>query len=250
MKRKGFQFKQFFIEHQDCAMKVGTDSIMLGSWVTLPHQVDMLNPNPMRILDIGTGSGLLAIMLAQKSRDNAHITAIDIDNDAINQAKCNIAASPWAKSIHAELCSLQTFTKAENSGKFDLIISNPPYFNSPLPKATSEAKKRIRARQTVDLSHQILLDCVAQLLSNNGKFYCILPTDFCTSLIAYASTVNLHLCAQLMVYSKPNSPALRCLLAFCAQQAPLTSENLTIYTQHQQYSEDYKALCQDYYLKF
>ncbi|WP_166425399.1 methyltransferase [Paraglaciecola sp. 20A4] len=248
MKRKGFQFKQFFIEHQDCAMKVGTDSILLGSWVSLPHKVAMSNPT--RILDIGTGSGLLAIMLAQKSSGNAHITAIDIDNDAINQAKYNFAASPWANRIRAELCSVQTFTQTENMGKFDLIISNPPYFNSPLPVDTNEEKKRIRARQTVDLTHQTLLDCVAQLLSNTGKFYCVLPTDCCASLITYASTLKLHLCSQLMVYSKPDSLPLRCLLAFSAQNAPLLSENLTIYTQHQQYSEHYKAICKDYYLNF
>ncbi|GAC32397.1 tRNA1(Val) (adenine(37)-N6)-methyltransferase [Paraglaciecola polaris] len=249
MKRKGFQFKQFFIEHQSCAMKVGTDSIMLGSWVKCSTPVQ--THAATRMLDIGTGSGLLAIMLAQKSVVDTYITAIDIDKDAINQAKGNIATSPWTNKIHAKHCSLQTFTReAIDQHKFSIIVSNPPYFNSPLTVNSDAAQKRITARQTIDLSHQTLLDCVSQLLETDGKFYCVLPSDNCPAFIAYASTLNLHLCEQLTVFSKPNSAALRGLLAFSFIQTPLKNEALTIYTQDHQYSANYKALCKDYYLNF
>ncbi|QHJ12030.1 tRNA1(Val) (adenine(37)-N6)-methyltransferase [Paraglaciecola mesophila] len=248
MKRQGFQFKQFFIEHKDCAMKVGTDSIMLGSWVTCP--TCSIENTPQQFLDIGTGSGLLAVMLAQKSTEHTYITGIDIDSDAIGQAKRNMTNSPWSDKLIAQQTSLQAFQISMVEQKFTLIISNPPYFNSPLSTDERDAKKRIQARQTSKLTHQELLENVAQLLADDGTFYCVLPSDVCEAFIGHANTLGLHLIKQLTVFSKPNTPALRELLAFRFAARPLHTESLTIYTENHLYSGDYMALCKDYYLNF
>lgn len=248
MKRQGFQFKQFFIEHKDCAMKVGTDSIMLGSWVTCPTCPDEIIPQ--QFLDIGTGSGLLAIMLAQKSPGRTCITGIDIDSDAIAQAKRNMANSPWSEKLIAQHISLQTFQKREVEQKFTLVISNPPYFNSPILSEEKHSQKRVQARQTSELPHQTLLNNVAQLMADNGMFYCVLPSDVCEAFIGYANTVGLHLLKQLTVFSKPNTPALRELLAFGFAARAQRTDSLTIYTESHQYSADYIDLCKDYYLNF
>lgn len=248
MKRQGFQFKQFFVEHKDCAMKVGTDSIMLGSWVTCPTCNNDIAPQ--QFLDIGTGSGLLAIMLAQKSPAHTCITGIDIDSDAIGQAKRNMANSPWSEKLDAQQTSLQSFQKREVDQKYRLIISNPPYFNSPILSEEKHTQKRVQARQTSELTHQSLLNNVAQLLADNGMFYCVLPSDVCEAFIDYANTIGLQLIKQLTVFSKPNTPALRELLAFGFEARALCTDSLTIYTENHQYSDDYKALCKDYYLNF
>ena len=263
MKRQGFQFKQFFIEHQDCAMKVGTDSIMLGSWVKV---CDLANASGVqKCLDIGTGSGLLAVMLAQKSNEQTHISGIDIDKDAIGQAKRNMACSPWSHRLDAQQASVQSFTQNSDNQKFALIISNPPYFNSPILTDEKHAQKRVTARQTSELTHQTLLNNVVQLLAPSGVFYCVLPSDVSQAFIDFADSLGLSLIKQLTVFSKPNTSALRELLAFrindpsCVRdtlsRAPINREppthgTLTIYTQSHQYSDQYIALCKDYYLKF
>ncbi|ABG42470.1 methyltransferase small [Paraglaciecola sp. T6c] len=263
MKRQGFQFKQFFIEHQDCAMKVGTDSIMLGSWVT---GGDLINASEtQRFLDIGTGSGLLAIMLAQKSSEQTHISGIDIDKDAIGQATRNMANSPWSHRLDAQQASVQSFTQNCDNPKFALIISNPPYFNSPILTHEKQAQKRVAARQTSELTHHTLLNNVVRLLAPSGVFYCVLPSDVSQAFIELADPLGLSLIKQLTVFSKPDTNALRELLAFrfndpsCIRDTisraltspePPTRDTLTIYTQSHQYSDQYKALCKDYYLNF
>ena len=128
----GFRFKQFFVRHDRCAMKVGTDGVLLGAWAP----TNPLTPNPLtRILDIGTGSGLIALMLAQRCPD-AQIAAIDIDPDAVAQARENFAASPWSDRLHVAQSSLQEWQmgngKCGNDKWYDLIVSNPPYFTASL----------------------------------------------------------------------------------------------------------------------
>ena len=145
----GFTFKQFHIDHSRCAMKVGTDGTLLGAWVRLPDTT-------RSILDIGTGSGLIAIMTAQRSSE-AHITAIDIDADCAAQARLNAEASPWSDRFSVLHTSLQDFTTKE---RFDVIVSNPPYF---IDSLTSPDAGRTTARHTATLPFEELVSGVQPL---------------------------------------------------------------------------------------
>ncbi|MFT6896206.1 MAG: tRNA1Val (adenine37-N6)-methyltransferase [Paraglaciecola sp.] len=239
MSSKGFQFKQFFIAHHSCAMKVGTDSIMLGSWV---------NPgNARTVLDIGTGSGLLAIMLAQKTQPDCTIYGLDIDDNAIEQAQQNGQNCPWTTRLHFIHCPLQTW---QSPGEFDLVVANPPYFNSPKETQDPSAQRRLVARQTLSLSHQQLIIRVAAILAPHGQFYCVLPVPNALTLIEYAQTHGLFCTRLLIIKAKPDGEAIRYLMAFSQQFSERHTEHLAIYTHEQNYSPAYKALCQGYYLNF
>ncbi|MEP1447887.1 MAG: methyltransferase [Paraglaciecola sp.] len=236
----GFKFKQFTIEDYACAMKVGTDSLMLGSWVQ--------SHDAQKILDIGTGSGLLAIMLAQKSQQACIIDAIDIDAAAISQARDNAKNCPWEAQLSFHNIDLQTFCSAT---AYDLIVSNPPYFpiNIRVNK-TQSAKNRLNARQTLALDHPTLLRAVSTLLSSDGKFCCVLPMDIATLFITEAESVGLFCTRELQVQPKPSSPVIRLLLEFTPTKTSKNSERLTIYNHLNQYTQEYKKLCKDYYLNF
>lgn len=246
-KNNGFQFKQFYIEHSQCAMKVGTDSIMLGSWIE-PGEAQ-------QILDIGTGSGLLAIMLAQKTADQARILGIDIDQDAINQAYVNANNTAWADRLAFANIPLQTLCKhTELAQLYDLIVSNPPYFavNSTSNQQYQQAahSKRINARQTTTLEVLELLNSVNTHLSVNGCFYCVLPSENVELFIAHASNLGLHNNAQLQVQSRPDGKIVRVLLKFSRFFSCPQINRLTIYDQGTHYSQAYIDLCKAYYLRF
>jgi tRNA1Val (adenine37-N6)-methyltransferase len=250
-KSKGFQFKQFFIEHSNCAMKVGTDSIMLGSWLDVA--------GAKHILDVGTGSGILAVMLAQKSAGDAQITGIDIDAAAIIQANCNGQGCLWSSRINFSHQSLQNFVPED---KFDLIVSNPPYF--PVYGRSGEQAKqgaglithqqRQTARQTGELSHQHLLQSVAGLLTEKGRFSCVLPAQNSEDIVDYAAQLGLQCHRRLLVRAKPEGKIIRHLLEFgrysLLRDESIKIEHLHIYQQKKQYSQAYINLCKDYYLKF
>jgi tRNA1Val (adenine37-N6)-methyltransferase len=239
---KGFQFKQFFIEHDKCAMKVGTDSIMLGSWVDVADS--------KRILDIGTGSGILALMLAQKSVDDCLITGIDVDANACLQANRNALASPWSSQLNIRKISLQDF-QAET--RFDLIVSNPPYFEvygRSNERGKVACEQRTKARQVSELTHLQLMQQVASLLSTNGRFCCILPVEGSAVIVAYAAELGLHCRRRLKVKAKPDGKTIRHLLEFSRLSDLSEQNNLSIYDQEQQYSRDYKTLCREFYQKF
>lgn len=240
----GFQFKQFVIQHDRCAMKVGTDSVMLGSWVKVK--------DAKTILDIGTGSGLLAIMLAQKSPSGCDILGIDIDQDAIAQANQNKLSSPWSAQLNFHVQSLQESTQR----RYDLIVSNPPYFNinhtaNREPASGSQKHQaRVQARQTLTLSQQDLFDCVNQRLSDNGVFYCVLPVGASEWCQRYAQSIGLFCEAALHVSARPHDKTIRHLLAFSKTQQPTSIKSLCIYDTTGKYSAAYTALCKDYYLHF
>ncbi|WP_299082438.1 methyltransferase [uncultured Paraglaciecola sp.] len=236
----GFKFKQFTIEDQACGMKVGTDSIMLGSWVQTNH--------PQRILDIGTGSGLLAIMLAQKTPESCLIDGIDLDAAAIKQAKINGQNCPWTQRLTFYHTSLQNF---QTDQAYDLIISNPPYFcTNKTANKTQTSPSRTQARQTVALDHATLLQAVAQHLSVAGQFNCVLPESVAHQFIDEAQTLGLHCTRALEVQPKQDVGITRLLLAFKRTKTPTATENISIYNQLNEYSTDYIALCKDYYLNF
>ena len=236
----GFQFKQFTIEHDACAMKVGTDSIMFGSWIQ--------TKSAKRILDIGTGSGLLGIMLAQKVQSTCLISGIDIDAAAISQAKDNAKNCPWAKQLTFQKISLQDFHAAK---KYDLIVSNPPYFplNTTANK-TCAHQNRLTARQTITLDHKTLLEQVTKNLADNGRFCCVLPKDIGDLFVKHAKLVGLDCTRTMHVRPKPHADIARLLLEFTRGGKTQIYENIHIFNQFDKYSAEYIALCKDYYLNF
>ena len=188
----GFTFKQFHIDHSRCAMKVGTDGTLLGAWVRLPATT-------RSILDVGTGSGLIAIMAAQRSAE-AHITAIDIDADCVAQARLNAEASPWNSRISVQHTSLQEFATEE---RFDVIVSNPPYF---IDSLTSPDAGRTTARHTATLPFEELVSGVKRLLAPDGHFSLILPTVEAERFISAARGV-LFLSRHNYLPQRSNSPS-------------------------------------------
>lgn len=232
-----FQFKQFTVFHDLCAMKVGIDGVLLGSWANVG--------NAKRILDVGTGSGLIALMLAQRTPE-ARITAIDIDPNAILQSKANIDRSPWPDRIKATCLPLQEYAKLDIE-KFDLIVSNPPYFSNSLKTPDSQ---RTLARHNDTLPHNELIISSKSLLRENGKLCLILPVNEGNQCIEIAAEEGLHCTQKVYVYPKPNAPVKRLLLEFSMSHGYTTESEICIETEtRHQYSPEFTALAKDFYLK-
>ena len=230
----GFKFKQFAVEQDDVAMKVGTDGVLLGAWADCD--------GAKRILDIGTGTGVIALMLAQRN-SQAAIYAVEIDETATKRARANFDMSPWAERLTVENCAVQEFVPSE---KFDLIISNPPYFvDSLLPPDA----KRSTARHTHDLSFEELDKAVVRLLANDGRFALILPT---AEFEKYLSITQLHLVRRCDMHPTTGAAVKRVMAEFakCAV-ADITHENITIEKATRgDYTDEYRTLTKDFYLKF
>ena len=232
-----FQFKQFTVYHNLCAMKVGMDGVLLGCWAHVS--------NATKILDVGTGSGLIALMLAQRAPE-ARITAIDIDPNAIVQSKTNINHSPWKERLQTICISLQEYTTL-GSEKFDLIVSNPPYFANSLKTPDSQ---RTLARHNDTLPHNELIISSRSLLEENGKLCLILPVNEGNQCIDTATREGLYCIKKVYVYPKPNTPVKRLLLEFTTHPGSMEESEITIETAtRHQYSEEFTALAKDFYLK-
>ncbi len=230
----GFRFKQFAVEQEDVAMKVGTDGVLLGAWADCD--------GAKRILDIGTGTGVIALMLAQRNA-KSEIYAVEIDEIATRRARSNFDMSPWAERLTVENCAVQEFNPTE---KFDLIISNPPYFvDSLLPPDA----KRSTARHTHDLSFEELDKAVARLLANDGRFALILPT---AEFERYMAITQLHLVRRCDVHPTMGAATKRVMAEFAKhKKASLVLENITIEQERRgDYTDEYRTLTKDFYLKF
>ena len=237
MRGKGFTFKQFHIDHSRCAMKVGTDGTLLGAWATLPSDGT--------ILDIGTGTGLIAIMAAQRSK-NSKITAIDIDEDCVLQARENVAASPWPDHIEVIHSALQDFTPAQ---KFDCIISNPPYF---IDSQLSPDAARSTARHTATLPFEELVSGVKRLLADDGHFSLILPPPEMERFRSVARG-ELFTVRECHVWSTPTSGVRRIMAELQTKppsELPITEKIIIEENGRHQYSDEYRLLTRDFYLKF
>ena len=238
MPNTSFAFKQFTIQQDLCAMKVGTDAVLLGAWV-MPQQAT-------RILDIGTGTGIIALMLAQKSE--AEITAIDIDEQAVIQAKQNIMDGPFTNNIQVMLSSIQAFA-SQSHATYDLIVTNPPYFEQSL-KSTDE--QRSHARHADVLPFGELLDAVKLLLDSKGKFCVILPRLEAEKFTTMAEKKGFQLSKLLRVKSRTDKPeAKRHIMQFEFLATEFSEATLVIEEEvRHQYTSDYKDLTKDYYINF
>lgn len=240
MSQNSFAFKKFTVKQERNAMKVGTDAVLLGAWVK--------TYGVRRALDIGTGTGVIAMMLAQKC--GCDIDAIDIDPEAAIEAKENVANCPWADRIHVQNVSLQDFSRITDD-KYDLIVSNPPYFVDSLP--SSEAN-RTAARHTVLLSFEDLINSAIKLLNKEGKLYVILPVKEGEQFVQLAASHHLHLRRITRVKSTPDKIEKRWMMQFGFQGKPQISDSTLVMEKDPQvrhsYTDEYKELTKDYYLQF
>lgn len=238
MPNTSFAFKQFVIKQDKCAMKVGTDAVLLGSWVM---------PNGSKsILDIGTGTGIIALMLAQKT--TSKIDAIDIDEQAFIQAKQNVLESKFLNQIVVIHTTFQDYVKTANK-RYDLIITNPPYFEQSLK---SSDEQRSQARHADVLPFEELLDGVLQLLNEKGKFCLILPTLEAIKFRALAEKKGLNLSKLLRVKSRVDKNVeKRHLMQFEIKPSEFSEKTIAIEEEvRHQYTKDYVQLTKDYYINF
>lgn len=232
-----FQFKQFTIVQEHSAMKVGIDGVLIGAWADVSEA--------RSILDIGAGTGLIAIMMAQRS--DAAITAVEIDKPAADEAGFNIAQSPWKDRIKLYPISFQEFA-ASTHEKFDLIVSNPPFFENSSRPGDSRRKN---ARHTDELSFENLIDGSLQVLSRNGKIALILPAGKAKRFIDLANENGLFLNRSLQIAPKPEKPPHRFMLEFSkTEKMPETGELIIEETVHHDFTKEYIALTKDFYLNF
>ncbi len=243
---KSFQFKQFTINQDHCAMKIGTDGVLLGAWASIEH-------NPNSILDIGTGTGVIALMIAQRSNAEC-IDAIEIDDAAYEQCMENFENSPWSDRLFCYHASIKEFAD-EIEEKYDLIISNPPFYSptlaSPsLPKRENlpyNARRTARFNDAMPFNH--LIESVSKLLSNEGRFSVIIPFKEEGLFIALASKVNLFPNRILRVKGNPNTEIKRSLLEFSFCESDVKTDELIIETTRHKYTQEYINITKDYYLK-
>lgn len=201
MSNSHFDFKRFHIEQDMCAMKVGTDGVLLGSWAECPDAAST-------ILDVGTGTGIVALMMAQRFV-TANVTAIDIDKSATEQAKSNAADSPFADRIGVEHTSLQDMSRT--GARFDAIVCNPPYFHDSL---TSPDQQRAIARHAITLTTKDIATASAMLLNEGGLLSVILPYAEHERMEAECSFVGLFLNRRCAVKTSERKPPSRMLMSF------------------------------------
>jgi tRNA1Val (adenine37-N6)-methyltransferase len=229
-----FKFKKFTVTHAGSTMKVGTDAVLLGAWVTVGQAET--------ILDIGTGNGTIALMLAQRSLETATIAAVELEATDVMQTKENFNSSPWYDKILLHHTSIQNFFPEE---KYDLIVSNPPYFNnSQRPPDT----RRHQARHTVTLSYRELIDAALRLLKNNGTFNVILPFTEGLQFIELAGSDGLFCTRQYSFRTRSEKPIERWLLEFSTHQTNTEMGEILLYDEGEKWSEGYKKLTADFYL--
>ena len=230
-----FRFKQFVVEQGKCAMKVGTDGVLLGAWAQVPEKG--------KVLDLGTGTGLIALMVAQRCQ--SEIVAVDISVEACEQAAENVEASPWKERISVLHQDVKNMDEAFH-GSFDCIVSNPPYFRE---NVKCPEQLRNTARHTDDLNFSQLVFAASRLLADNGTLSVVLPADAAAEFIAEASSQRLVLLRQTWIHTKPGAQPKRVLMTFSkASVASTEVAHMTIHEADHSFSEAYSALTAEFYL--
>jgi len=250
-----FRFKRFAVDDTLCAMKIGTDAVLLGSWMEICPSEPC---KPLRMLDIGCGCGIISLMAAQRSEGlfgasgdagsvlacpSFAIEGIDIDPAAVEDSIANFAASPWASCLSAHTVSLEEFVSAAPEGSYDLLFSNPPYFDKSLASATSE---RTAARDSASMPRSQIISASLRLLGPAGSLALILPAEQAKEFIVEATCSGLALQRQCFVKTTERKPARRLMLQFTRRPlgtfGPVSTETLVIG------SEEYRQLTSDFYL--
>lgn len=231
---KTFRFKQFAIEQDRCAMKVGTDGVLLGAWFNVE--------GARQILDIGTGTGLIALMAAQRNA-SAHIAAIELDVAAASQAAANAACSPFADRIIVSQCAIQDYT---SDYLFDVIVSNPPFYSA---QVKSPDAQRALARHEENLTLEDLFRAAERMLSPSGSFSLIWPADRQSEITAVANKFGMHCNRMCYVHPNAHKSAHRLLLSYSKQETPCEEGHLTLEAEQRGvYTAPYRALVSDFYL--
>ncbi|MGL5681915.1 MAG: tRNA1(Val) (adenine(37)-N6)-methyltransferase [Marinifilaceae bacterium] len=230
---KPFSFKQFTVTQDKCAMKVGTDGVLLGAWAN----VEKVH----RVLDVGTGSGLIALMLAQRNSD-IKIDAIDIDSSACLQAEENFINSPWSDRI---TLLQQSVFDLPDTKTYDAIVCNPPFFiNSTLTPNAS----RTTARHCIGDFHKLLVSKASKILNNTGTLSLVMPCEEGQALIAYAGENGLHLTHLTQVKPTPTKAPKRLLITLSKQSASCITEELVVELSRHIYSDEFIKLTKEFYL--
>ncbi|WP_323063934.1 tRNA1(Val) (adenine(37)-N6)-methyltransferase [Aeromonas jandaei] len=231
---RGFTFKQFHINHDRCAMKVGTDGILLGAWAPVEQA--------RRVLDIGSGSGLIALMLAQRSRSDCHIDGVELDSDAVIQARENVAASPWSDRVTITESAVQEY----QADPYDLIVSNPPYF---VAGQSFSDPARAMARHTGALDSHALLAACDRLLAPNGEVALVLPTAMADEILCISADYDLHGICYTAVITREGKEANRVLLRLGRGLNRCERGDIVIHSADGAYSDRYIQLTSPFYLK-
>jgi tRNA1Val (adenine37-N6)-methyltransferase len=238
MALEAFQFKQFSVAHDRCAMKVGTDAVLLGAWAPV-------NPTTKSILDIGSGSGILALMLAQRCNADL-IDGLEIDGEAYEQCVTNFESSPWADRLFCYHASLKAYTN-EMDIKYDFIISNPPFYNATY---TTNNESRNTARFEAAMPFNELLKSVRKLLSKNGRFCVIIPFKSEKKIVEIGKENTLFSDKILRIRGQKNSIIKRSLLSFCFEKKPVEINEIYLEEKRHIYSKEFINLTKEFYLKF
>ena len=244
-----FNFKRFSVVNERSAMKVNTDGVLLGAAMTI-------YPSDRNFLDVGTGTGTIALMAAQrisdisaKSLDGEHIykvDAVDLDEPSIQEAAANFQNSPWGDHICAHHSAFDEFAEAHADSRYDLIFSNPPYFEDSL---LAPQERRSQARHTATgLSYRELLDFAKDALSENGRFSIVLPADQEMALCRYARMCGLHLFKILRVRTVPRKDPTRIIAEFSRHRCESPTEELLTIQDEGKYTDEYLSLTRDFYL--
>ena len=234
-----FRFKRFEVVNERSAMKVNTDGVLLGAAMTI-------RPEDRCMLDIGTGTGTIALMAAQRISGNAiRIDAIDIDEPSATEAAMNFANSPWAECLHAHNMSLDAFAASDDQ-KYDLIFSNPPYFEDSL---TAPDERKSTARHTSEgLSYRDIFEFAKERLTDSGRVSLVLPADQEAALCRYARMCGLHLFRILRVRTVPRKSPSRMIVEFSRQRCETVKEELLTIQNEGQYTQEYLSLTHDFYM--
>lgn len=232
-----FAFKQFTVNQEQCAMKIGTDSVLLGAWCSLKN-------NPFSVLDVGAGTGVLALMLAQRSNAEL-IDAIEINDKAYEQCVNNFEQSPWGDRLFCYHASLEEFAD-EIEDKYDVIVSNPPFYSEDY-KTENKPRDLARFQDAMPFGH--LIESASKLLSKHGVFCVVIPFKEESKFIHLASKVNLFPNNILHVKGNSTSKIKRSLIEFSFRASAIKTETLIIETERHQYTQDYINLTKDFYLK-
>ena len=233
-----FKFKQFAVNQDRCAMKIGTDAVLLGAWCPIDN-------NPKSILDVGAGTGILALMLAQRTNAD-QIDALEIDEEAYEQCVENFENSPWADKLFCYHAALDEFVD-DPEDEYDLIISNPPFYSEDFKTADEQ---RDLARFQDAMPFEDLIEAADLLLSENGTFAVVIPYKEEERFIDLCAEYELYAVKAPRVKGSQKTPIVRSLLAFKRYElSVLTADELVIEINRHEYTEDYINLTQDFYLK-